>query len=53
MGGLSGEKDIVDISQFISVASTLMLIKAKSLFPTISYSGEEKETVSNLEKKLQ
>lgn len=47
------EKDIVDISQFISVASTLMLIKAKSLFPNISYSEEEKESVSNLEKKLE
>lgn len=51
--GEKGEKDIVDISQFISVASTLMLIKAKSLFPTISYSTEEKESVSNLEKKLE
>lgn len=48
-----GETDIVDISQFISVASTLMLIKAKSLFPTISYTPEEKESVSNLEQKLE
>ncbi len=48
-----GEKDIVDISQFISVASTLMLIKAKSLFPNIVYSEEEKESISNLEKKLE
>lgn len=51
--GDRGQKDIVDISQFISVASTLMLIKAKSLFPTISYSSEEQESVSNLEKKLE
>lgn len=48
-----GEKDIVDISQFISVASTLMLIKAKSLFPNLEYTEEEKEAVSNLEKKLE
>lgn len=48
-----GEKDIVDISQFISVASTLMLIKAKSLFPSIEYTEEEKKEVSNLEKKLE
>jgi len=48
-----GEKDIVDISQFISVASTLMLIKAKSLFPNITYSEEEQISVSNLEKKLE
>ncbi len=48
-----GEKDIVDISQFISIASTLMLIKAKSLFPNLQYSEEEKEAVTNLEKKLE
>ncbi len=48
-----GEKDIVDISQFIFVASTLMLIKAKSLFPNIEYSEEEKKEVDNLEKKLE
>ena len=48
-----GEKDIVDISQFISVASTLMLIKAKSLFPNLEYTEEEKEDVNNLEKKLE
>ncbi|MEI6352589.1 MAG: segregation/condensation protein A [Candidatus Nomurabacteria bacterium] len=48
-----GEKDIVDISQFISVASTLMLIKAKSLFPNLEYTEEEKEAVNNLEKKLE
>ncbi len=48
-----GEKDIVDISQFISVASTLMLIKAKSLFPNISLSVEEEASVENLEKKLE
>ena len=47
------EKDIVDISQFISVASTLMLIKAKSLFPNIEYTEEEKKEVDNLEKKLE
>lgn len=49
----NGEKDIIDISQFISVASTLMLIKAKSLFPSITYSKEEEESIHNLEKKLE
>lgn len=47
------EKDIVDISQFISVASTLMLIKAKSLFPNITYTKEEENSISDLEKKLE
>ena len=41
-----------DISQFIVVASTLMLIKAKSLLPTMEYSKEEKAEVANLEYKL-
>lgn len=49
----SNELNIVDISQFIAVASTLMLIKAKSLFPNMTYTEEEKESISDLEKKLE
>jgi segregation and condensation protein A len=49
----TGHKDIIDISKFISVASTLMLIKAKSLFPNLEYTEEEKESISNLEQKLE
>ncbi len=41
-----------DISQFIVVASTLMIIKAKSLLPAIEYSREEKAEINNLEYKL-
>ena len=48
--GLTDNKD--DISQFILVAATLMLIKVKSLLPTIEYTVEEKEEVANLEYKL-
>ncbi len=48
--GLIDNKD--DISQFIVVAATLMLIKAKSLLPVIEYTAEEKEEVANLEYKL-
>jgi len=47
------EKSKIDISEFIVVASTLMLIKARSLFPNILYSEEEIKEVSNLEKKLE
>lgn len=47
------EVNPLDISQFIQVASTLMLIKAKSLLPQMEYSEEEKEEVSKLEKKLE
>lgn len=43
----------LDISQFIQVASTLMLIKAKSLLPQMEYTNDEKEEVNTLEKKLE
>lgn len=44
--------DPLDMSQFILVAATLMLIKAKSLLPTLEYTKEEEEQVDDLEKKL-
>jgi segregation and condensation protein A len=43
----------VDISQFILVASTLMLIKARSLLPGIAFTQEEERQVNQLEKKLE
>ncbi len=43
----------LDLSQFISVAATLMLIKAKSLLPNIEYTKEEKEQIGDLENKLE
>ncbi len=47
-----GEKNMVDISQFIVVASTLMLMKAKSLLPGVTYTEEEEKQVHDLEQKL-
>lgn len=47
------EKNLVDISQFIVVASTLMLMKAKSLLPGVSYTEEEEKQVHDLEYKLE
>lgn len=47
------EKNIVDISQFIVVASTLMLMKAKSLLPGLEYTDEEEKQVEDLEHKLE
>lgn len=47
------QKDIVDISQFIVIASTLVLIKAKSLLPGIIFTEEEEKQVHNLESKLE
>ena len=44
---------LVDISQFIVVASTLMLMKAKSLLPGLVYTEEEEKQVHNLEHKLE
>lgn len=47
------QKNIVDISQFILVASTLMLMKAKSLLPGVVYTEEEEKQIFDLEKKLE
>ncbi len=47
------QKNIIDISQFIVVASTLMLIKAKSLLPEVVYTEEEERQVHDLEYKLE
>lgn len=47
------QKNLVDISQFIVVASTLILIKAKSLLPGVVYTDEEEKQVHDLEKKLE
>lgn len=48
-----GERNLVDISQFIVVASTLMLMKAKSLLPGVTYTEEEEKQVHDLEYKLE
>lgn len=47
------QKKIVDISQFVVVASTLMLMKAKSLLPGVTYTEEEEKQVDDLERKLE
>ncbi len=47
------QKNITDISQFIVVASTLMLMKAKSLLPGVIYTEEEEKQVHDLEFKLE
>lgn len=47
------QKNIIDISQFIVVASTLMLMKAKSLLPGVVYTEEEEKQVHDLEYKLE
>ncbi len=43
---------IGDSAQFILVASTLVLIKSKSLLPTLDLSSEEQESIDDLEDRL-
>ena len=46
------KKDYLDISAFVVVAATLMLIKVKSLLPGIAYTETEEKQIHELEKKL-
>lgn len=45
-------RDINEITSFISIASTLILIKARSLLPNMELTEEEKSDVKNLEDRL-
>lgn len=46
------EKHIADVSYFILVAATLILIKSKSLLPSLSLTEDEEEKISDLENRL-
>src|SRR5690606_19394312 len=46
------EINIADTSHFILIASTLLLIKSKSLLPTLDLTKEEEESVEDLERRL-
>jgi segregation and condensation protein A len=48
----SEEKNIADISYFILIAATLILIKSRSLLPTIELTEDENEKIVDLEKRL-
>lgn len=43
---------IRDISNFIVIASTLILIKSKSLLPNLELTSEEEENIEDLERRL-
>lgn len=45
-------KKIADVSYFILVASTLILIKSKSLLPNLELTEDEEEKIVDLEKRL-
>lgn len=49
---LNVEKKIADVSYFILVASTLILIKSKSLLPNLELTEDEEEKIVDLEKRL-
>src|SRR5581483_2682502 len=46
------EMPLGETAQFILVASTLLLIKSRTLLPTLELSREEEESVEELEKRL-
>src|SRR3989344_3492921 len=47
-----GEYSIKDTSDFLVIASTLLLIKSRSLLPSLSLTDEEKADIMDLELKL-
>ena len=54
-GDRSGDQKqntVSDLAHFILVASTLVLIKSKSLLPTLTLSEEEEHSIDDLEKRL-
>lgn len=46
------EMPLGETAQFILVASTLLLIKSRTLLPTLSLSDDERESVDELERRL-
>ncbi len=46
------ERDIDNMSEFVLVASTLVLIKSKSLLPKLDLSPEEQESIDDLETRV-
>ncbi|MBX2866870.1 segregation/condensation protein A [Candidatus Kaiserbacteria bacterium] len=46
------QQNIQEISQFIALASTLLLIKSRSLLPVLELTKEEEESIDNLEERL-
>lgn len=47
------ELPLSETSQFILVASTLLLIKSRSLLPTVELSDDEEHSIEELERRLQ
>ncbi len=52
LSDISNNKRIADVSYFILIAATLILIKSKSLLPNLELTEDETEKISDLEKRL-
>lgn len=52
MSDIPAEKHIADVSYFILVAATLILIKSKSLLPNLELTEDESDKITNLEQRL-
>lgn len=52
LSDIPNDKHIADVSYFILTAATLILIKSKSLLPTLSLTEDEEEKITDLEKRL-
>jgi len=52
LNNIDNNKRIADVSYFILVAATLILIKSKSLLPSLALTEEEEGNITDLEKRL-
>ena len=52
MSGTSSDKHIANVSYFILIAATLILIKSKSLLPNLALTDDETEKIVDLETRL-
>lgn len=52
LSDVSSDKHIANVSYFILIAATLILIKSKSLLPDLSLTEDETEKISDLEARL-
>ena len=52
LSSIETNKRIADVSYFVLIAATLILIKSKSLLPNLTLSSDEEEKITDLESRL-
>lgn len=52
LSNITTEKHIADVSYFLLISATLILIKSKSLLPTLTLTEDETEKINDLEKRI-